>query len=905
MSAFDICLSKTRCQDIPTAATRETQTLGIAENPISVQTNQIQLVVNAIGANGCSFCPSTFTDVFPRKDTFKQTRLFALFFNNLSHLNRKHDNNFSFDDIAQRARQYNLPIFFAYDVFSDFSWEPKHHQMFCIVFLNEVPIHSLLEAEAIQKALLTIFPEADRKHGSVIDLYFGGNKILHYDETMPAINPDIVFMNMCLYLKNRYGATNYKRKMVPFAEDTGIVLDDRKLPVISLAEELRGNTDLKIDKPFDENPDGIPHQNNKNSPKPIIDIEKGFGEELSRLIYTINFHTDTNQEESIQSLPSKKSHIHQPYRSDTIKAISFNCELYRIFESANTERNLSYRELLGLASNLARVESGVKAFTGILKSKSFSEDDGLSLNNWDYYFYYLKRRNPYPCSSFCPYHKTCTHGQNILSTCSIRPHQIERVSDNEDHLVSLDEASKDFQKLFNMIIEATKKCWHIIKSQTSLGKTQTVLQLLKDHPEMKVLLVVPTNILKREIAERAAAMGIHLVISPSLHELEDLLSGEVWDDIENLLNAGKSPIPRIIKAIEKGKTSDAKVLKEYLSERDNFYSSTGCAVTTHRRLASIDLNKYDLVIIDEDYIFSTVLVDRTSVSLRDLKRLKNKLPARDSLHAKIKKIQRKSETHDLFTVNKIDYNKSYADINTEINIRALCEGTHFCYREASDGKHDNIIFTKRPDLPDGVKFIMLSATANKDICQYCFGDENVRFYDCKEARLTGPLHQYYEKPMSRAYLDEHPEVMRQIKNWTGFEHTITFKKYADYCTDDMYFGNCVGCDVLKGQNIDVIGTPHQPDWIYKLFAFTLGFDASSDLNPNSIVTHNGYRFRFPTFDDEILRTIQFYIIETDLEQAVGRARLLRCDATVNLFSNFPLRQAVLKESEYDKKQLDT
>ena len=95
-----------------------------------------------------------------------------------------------------------------------------------------------LSAEAIQKALLTIFPEADRKHGGVIDLYFGGNSILYYDETMPTINPDVVFMNMCLYLKNRYGATNYKRKVVSFAEETGILLDSRNLPVVSLAEEL-------------------------------------------------------------------------------------------------------------------------------------------------------------------------------------------------------------------------------------------------------------------------------------------------------------------------------------------------------------------------------------------------------------------------------------------------------------------------------------------------------------------------------------------------------------------------------------------------------------------------------------------------------------------------------------------
>ena len=341
---------------------------------------------------------------------------------------------------------------------------------------------------------------------------------------------------------------------------------------------------------------------------------------------------------------------------------------------------------------------------------------------------------------------------------------------------------------------------------------------------MKVLIVVPTNKLKREIAERAKAMGIHLDVSPSLHEIGDLLPVEVWDDIETLLDSGKSPIPRIIKAIKKEKKCDAKILKQYLSERDKFYGSTGCAITTHRRLSSVDLEKYDLVIIDEDYIFSTVLADRITVSPSELKRLKKKLPTRDSLCAKIKKILKKSEFYGLFTVNKIAFDKSYADIDTEINIQALCEGTHFCCREEDGGGCNSIVFTKKPNLPDGVKYIMLSATANEDVCKYCFGDENVRFYDCKKAMLTGTLYQYYERPMSHAYLDGHPKVMEHIKKWTGCEHTITFKKYADYCTDDMYYGNCVGCDVLKGQDIDVIGTPHQPDWIYKLFAFMLGFE---------------------------------------------------------------------------------
>lgn len=105
---------------------------------------------------------------------------------------------------------------------------------------------------------------------------------------------------------------------------------------------------------------------------------------------------------------------------------------------------------------------------------------------------------------------------------------------------------------------------------------------------------------------------------------------------------------------------------------------------------------------------------------------------------------------------------------------------------------------------------------------------------------------------------------------------------------------------MKNKDIDIIGTPHQPDWIYKLFAYSLGYDTDDILRPNTKITHNGFRFRFTTFKNLILRNIQFYMIESELEQAVGRARLLRCDCTVNLFSNYPLRQATLQESKYDE-----
>jgi hypothetical protein len=55
------------------------------------------------------------------------------------------------------------------------------------------------------------------------------------------------------------------------------------------------------------------------------------------------------------------------------------------------------------------------------------------------------------------------------------------------------------------------------------------------------------------------------------------------------------------------------------------------------------------------------------------------------------------------------------------------------------------------------------------------------------------------------------------------------------------------------------------------------------------VEYNGFRFKFNCFDDPLLRNIQLSLIESDLLQAVGRARTLRTNATVQVYSNFPLR----------------
>ena len=62
------------------------------------------------------------------------------------------------------------------------------------------------------------------------------------------------------------------------------------------------------------------------------------------------------------------------------------------------------------------------------------------------------------------------------------------------------------------------------------------------------------------------------------------------------------------------------------------------------------------------------------------------------------------------------------------------------------------------------------------------------------------------------------------------------------------------------------------------------------------VDWKGFRFRFMTYEDERLRNIQLSIIEAELVQAAGRARSLRTDAKVEIYSNLPLRIATRIEN---------
>ena len=216
-----------------------------------------------------------------------------------------------------------------------------------------------------------------------------------------------------------------------------------------------------------------------------------------------------------------------------------------------------------------------------------------------------------------------------------------------------------------------------------------------------------------------------------------------------------------------------------------------------------------------------------------------------------------------------------------------------------------------------MKYTVMSATANEEIYKYFFGEDNIKFYDCGKIEYKkGRLYQY-NMPVSRNYVkknldiydrirekvketmkNENPDVdIKEISRRVKDMAVITFKGKIQGA--EHWYGNVAGTNDYEGRSIIVAGTPHYPDFVYKSFAYSLGleFDVNGRTRYQE-VEYNGYKFWFTTYDDKVLRNIQFWLIESELEQAIGRSRLIWNDCIVYLFSDFPLKQARLIEPVY-------
>lgn len=300
----------------------------------------------------------------------------------------------------------------------------------------------------------------------------------------------------------------------------------------------------------------------KISPNSTIEhnfsIIEGFGEKFSKRYYIIKYEDDTRI-----SAKNGDTKGRSDFRSKDVPKLRSVCQLFREFEAGS--KRLSHDELFGLATNLTNVETGEKLFLKIFRANAYADE---RIGKYDYWVHQMKKYisgyKPQSCNNFhCRYCDSCPHGTNMLSTAKLKYHQMERIAGYTEPLYTLDEAEKDFNETFKNAMNDVRKLWFIIKAQTAIGKTESYLRLIAST-SMRVLIVVPTIQLKHEVKIRAAKMGIEIIESPSLHEIQDELPDDVWSHIEYLYASGKSVIPYLKKVICESHPECAKLIRKYL-----------------------------------------------------------------------------------------------------------------------------------------------------------------------------------------------------------------------------------------------------------------------------------------------------------------------------------------------------
>jgi len=104
-----------------------------------------------------------------------------------------------------------------------------------------------------------------------------------------------------------------------------------------------------------------------------------------------------------------------------------------------------------------------------------------------------------------------------------------------------------------------------------------------------------------------------------------------------------------------------------------------------------------------------------------------------------------------------------------------------------------------------------------------------------------------------------------------------------------HFGATAGLDAFKGQDLAVIGTYRENPFGIVTKANAIGLDFTfADLQYRSkkYVKRNGWQFPLYSFDNEDLLDLDCWLIEKEILQAAGRARHLRFDCDVHVYTNF-------------------
>lgn len=709
--------------------------------------------------------------------------------------------------------------------YSTFSDSPQKRKFRVVIFLDE-PVKVKETHKFIFDTLFFLFPEVDKKCKDASRYFLGGiGCTIIHDEPVP------------------------KQK---FLDSLGIEMHSRD------SRKFRN----------------IPMDNED------FDVES-----VQNSTFLYNYYTNTQFQTTVSS--TKPPTTFQGVRKTRID-FDILREKAEVFNKFMEGYWFHHDVLFGLATNLVQVDGGPQLMKKTMKHYNHTGQTEYTENNFSILPYVKNREYPMlPIYSFSPFAEDDDLFDIITITRDVRGY-IEQIEPIEK--IEREEAEAKMLEDFSWIQENGEagKVYLFIMP-TALGKTRLLTSTT-------ATIAASTNRLKNEIGER---MDIRFVATPDVLTFK---SEEVNNRIANYYAIGLPKkamqlIHHMVKRenADKYLDSDIEQAKNYLKELDEVKRSKEAIITSHKRAMFTDFG-HDTLIYDEDPMSSLLEIkllrisDLFALSMivnePELNALVNHLKGTDSF------VIQGTPTYGINIDNLIE---KISHVQPDSNVFEFFNSSFFM-RDGATGEDKNfkrldiIHYIVKRNLPIDRKVIIMSATASIPIYIKMFGDRLV-VKNIGDIKQQGTVIQHTKRSCSRHGLKRYGN---QISEEVGDLPVITFKSHGNTFknpVDGIWFGNCAGYDELKGQNIAVVGTPHMNPLQYFLIGKALGIDVKTKdmAMTNQKIEYNGFRFMMNCFDNQELRDIQLSLIEAELIQAVGRARTLRTDARVDLYSNFPLR----------------
>lgn len=782
------------------------------------------------------------------------------------------DDGISFREIKSRCDEMRLPIAFAYHTFSS----SAHKEKFRIAFVHESLIDDPYIIRIAIYMLIRIFPECDSACCNPDRMFFGGKGLIWLDEDAHFALVQLIppFYNALDTNKN------FSRNIDSFAKKFRIAQYNNRLAM----------GDSSFFKDFEE------YDGNKD--------------------FLIIHKIGQSDFPSYCVIEGKRLHQSIRCRIEKRKVEIGKGKGCRLLDDFVSGIEVEHDQRFLILTNLMQISGGVHYFFHIMEK--FYETD--SVEKWEKDIYHMKGYSPQRCTGeICPYYSICENAGTIVATLA-RDRKVYCTKDVEYH--TLEEARDCMKETLGQAYRMGGEGIHLIKAQTGIGKTTAYIELIKEEKEAKFIIALPTIRLRDEIRGRLVGEGVfaeEIFVTKNING-NPLIPAEVQKEYVEAHERGEHELSKkIIKDYYEeirdcaDKRTVAEECRLYL-EGMKALQGERVIVTTHAYFVNmpwINLQRYT-VIIDEDILQLYFFKQMPTVSAACLQAVK--LIGVQPYAGIAEQMLRADK--DCYTRIQGNGASSFPGMEGLENLGC------------TDGSNVNDIihagaFVKMEDKGGGqyvryfcpgqlpkAKYIILSATVNENMYRKYFENRlAVYSYPYLKAEYRGNLVQYTYHSLGRKDLQNKKQVFSFAKKAAGDENVeiITFKKAAGWVEMNgnnrwgIHFGNAVGINALEGKDIAIVGTPFLVPSAYKLIACHMGSDVNRKADKTPKIRRVGYKeysFLIVTYEDPLLREIQLYSIESEMEQCIGRTRLLRQDCSIYVFSCFPCEQAKIKMGNY-------